>query len=115
MLRTVVFGAALVTAYPALAAPVYLDCQMPKEKGSAETVPWTVALNEEAGTVTWTHPLQTNTGKAQFTPDHIIFSDGGLIIDRTTLRFKRQFTFRGEVLGEPDFGQCKVSERKRAI
>lgn len=102
-------------AEPALAQPIYLDCQMPQEKNSTTMVPWTIALNEEAGTVTWSHPLATNTGRAQFTPDHVIFSDGGLTIDRTTLQLKRQVVFRGEKIGEPDYGQCRISERKRAI
>jgi hypothetical protein len=116
MSRIVLAAVIVVTASSsALAVPVYLDCQMPSKKGSAEMVPWTIALNEEAGTVTWSHSLGTNTGKAQFTPDHIIFSDGGLTIDRTSLQLTRQLIFRGEKIGDADYGQCKVSVRKRTI
>lgn len=105
--------ALLAMAQPALAATIYLDCSMPDGKGGQ--APWTISLNEEASRVTVTHPIATRTLTASFTPDNIIWDGGDFTLDRTSLVLTRRPTFRGEPLGNPDSGQCKISSRKRAV
>lgn len=106
-------AALAMIAQPALAAPVYLDCSLPDGKGGQS--PWTISLNEEASRVTVTHPLATRTLTASFTPDSIIWDSGDFTLDRTSLMLTRRPTFRGEPLGKPDFGQCRISTKKRTI
>jgi hypothetical protein len=109
-----VLAAALAAfAQPALADTIYLDCLMPDGNGGQAA--WTISLNEEASRVTVSHPLATRTLTAAFTPDKIIWDNGDFTLDRTSLVLTRRPTFRGEPLGKPDSGQCRISEKKRAI
>lgn len=105
--------AAVVIGQPAFAAPVYLDCTIPNEEGGQQ--PWTISLNEEAGTLTFSHSLRTGTTRAVFTPDKVIWADGDLYIDRATLAFTRHARFGGKELSPPEVGTCKVSAKKRAF
>lgn len=106
-------AALVLITQPALAGTVYLDCSMPD--GNGGQAPWTISLNEEASRVTVNHPLATRTLMASFTPDSIIWDSGDFTLDRTSLVLTRRPTFRGEPLGKPDSGQCKISTKKRAI
>lgn len=108
-----VTAALAMSAQPALAATVYLDCSLPDGKGGQ--APWMISLNEEASRVTVTHPLATRTLTASFTPDRIIWDSGDFTLDRTSLMLTRRPTFRGEPLGKPDSGQCNISTKRRAI
>lgn len=100
-------------AQPAFAGTTYLDCSMPDGKGGQS--PWTIAVNEEASRVTVAHPRATRTVMASFTPDNIIWDGGDFTLDRTSLKLVRRPSFRGEPLGDPDSGQCKISTKQRAI
>lgn len=117
MMRNKLFGIvfAALAAWPAMAAPTYLHCQMPAGKPTDPPIPFTIALNEDAGTVTWSNPVTTRTEKAQFAPDTITYNEGGTSIDRTTLKMTHYLTYRGQKLGEPRVGQCKIDTKKRAI
>lgn len=114
-MRIKMLGLALAVAVcsPAVAAPIYLDCWLPAKPSGQQ--PWSISLNEENASVTFSHPLATVTEKALFTPDEITWSKGDMKIDRTTLQFTRRMTFGGLIAPRPaDVGQCKVSAKKRA-
>lgn len=103
----------LLASQPALARTIYLSCEMPLSAGAVE--PWTIAVNEEAGRVTATHPKATRTVRASFTPDHIIWDRGDFSLDRVTLVLTIRMTLFGKPLGEPRSGQCEIDSRERAI
>ncbi len=109
------FLAACLVALPstANAASVYLECSLPDGKGGMAA--WSLNVNEEQSMVTVAHPLATRNVPASFLPDKITWDKGDFTLDRTTLVLVRRPTFQGMPLGKPDSGQCKVSERKRAI
>ncbi|WP_136163530.1 hypothetical protein [Sphingomonas flavalba] len=112
-------AAALVLALvpcPALAAPVYLKCQLaPGTKGGAggqdlaASAPMDITLNEDAGTVTYAFPTAARayTVRGIFTAEQVTFN--GFSVDRTNLAFQRS-TF-----GVVDRGQCTLVEVKRAF
>ncbi len=108
-------GAVLLmgAASPAIGAPVYLDCVLQREKGPQ---PWTLSLNEEAGTVTATHPMATYTEKASFTPDAVLWGSEMVqnSVDRSTLAFTQTLSI-GSTYKKTEQGHCKLSERKRAF
>ena len=111
--RFTLIATLLTVGQPAFATTVYLDCSMPD--GNGGLAPWTISLNEEASRVTISHPLATRTLQASFTPDSVIWDSGDFTLDRTSLELVRRPTFRGEPLGKPDSGKCKISAKKRAI
>lgn len=102
-----------LVAQPALAQTTYLKCEMPLGRGGFEA--WSLAVNEDAGRVTATHPSATRTVRASFTPDHIIWDEGDFSLDRVTLVLTIRMRLFGKPLGEPRSGQCEVDARERAI
>lgn len=105
--------AAVIALSPvsALAAPVSLDCYLDTKSGQQK---WSISLNEDQGSLTYSHELATGTTKAMFTPDAVIWGEGDMSIDRVTLAFARKNTFGGRLSGI-DRGKCVVSQRKRAF
>ena len=110
LVTTAILGAAIAT--PALAAPVYLDCVLQRPDGPQK---WTLSLNEEQATVTYSHPLASGTTKAIFTPDAVTWGPDWITnrIDRSTL----EFTQIAQIASERSVarGACKISTRKRAF
>ena len=114
ILRSMAVAVTVIASSPAIAAPVHLSCFLTTTSGVKQD--WSISLNEEAGTVTYSHPLATATEKATFTPDKVLWSKGDFSIDRSTLEFTRDATFGGLIKSQgADHGQCKISTKKRAI
>ena len=111
----------LLFTAPAMAEPVYLECTI--DGGSAGTKPWSISLDENAKTFTFSHELASGTDPAIFTPDEVIVKTGSSML-RTTKRLSRvtgAFSITMEV-GENDRtplirrGQCKkAAPKKRAF
>ncbi|HEY0148665.1 MAG TPA: hypothetical protein VGB70_06635 [Allosphingosinicella sp.] len=100
-------------ASPAAAAPVFLECTLDTKEGKQ---PWSISLNEEAGMITFSHPYATMTQRAIFTPDKVMWSEGDLSIDRTTLKFTRSLRLlASKQPPEVTYGSCAVSQKKRAF
>ena len=106
--------AAATVAAPAVAAPVFLNCEMAQPDG--EMMQTKVQANEEGGTVTYTFPDngRTYTLKGFFTPDTVKF--GAFTINRKDLSFTRDnsgpFMQPGH---EMSYGKCVVDKTERAF
>lgn len=98
-------------ASPALAQSVSLSCTLDTKDGPKI---WDVNLNETAGTVTFTHSMGTYRARAFFTPTEVIWANGDVRIDRTSLAFTRRLTFGGKDLGT-DRGKCELLKEQRAF
>jgi hypothetical protein len=105
------------------ASPVYLKCLLdPAGQGRAgsrdlSTEPMDVALNEEAGSVTYSFPWidRSFTVRGAFTADKVTFN--GFTVDRTDLAFTRdmsdlQAPGRAAIV---DRGKCTLVQVKRAF
>lgn len=103
--------ATFFAATPAFAGSVGLKCILDTKNGPQE---WSINLNEDAGTVTFAHPLATGRSPALFTPTEVIWGDGDLRINRTTLIFVRDLKFGGRSLGI-DYGKCELQKQERAF
>src|SRR5690242_10877969 len=111
MLKQAFFAmTACVTSQAAHAAPLYLDCYLNTKEGKQ---PWSISLNEEQRTITFSHSRATATSPAIFTSDKVAWGGGDLWIDRTTLKFVRDVRLGGLSLGPPDEGMCSISRKKR--
>jgi len=100
----------------AYAAPVDLKCYLETESGRQD---WAITLNEETGTVTYSHPMRTATVKAIFTAEEVIWSYGDLKINRVNLSFVRDLGLMGprtlaHQLGGAR-GQAYLDEAKRKL
>ena len=105
---TALVAIGLLSAVPAQASKiVYLECQM---TDGDQLLPWQFALDEAAQTVAFEHPMGSGVKRGTFTSTKVIWNDGRMEIDRTTLTFSRT------ALGLTDKGQCKVmTPPKRAF
>lgn len=104
-------AAGLASASPAIAAPVYLSCDL----GS---VPFWFTLDEDRGTVTVKVADETRVYPAQFGPDVITwkastsrFSTFVFTIDRTTLGA----SLNEEYGNSPSVGRCEITNEGRQI
>ncbi len=96
---------ALAGAAPALATPVYLICRF---EGARAAFPIKITLNEAADSATVLSPSMDENSRsfAAFTPDQVLFSEGGrrYTIDRIDLSIVRQ----NLQVREPDKGKCEI-------
>lgn len=100
------FAAAMMTLPTAASAkPVYLDCSL---SNGTKDMPWSISLNEEEGTITFSHEYATKTERAIFTPDFVTWAGGDMKIDRSTLAFTR--AWEGKVSAQ---GTCKIAAPKK--
>ena len=90
-----------VSAY---AEPVYLNCVI---TNSQKDVLWKVALDESAGTVSYSIPEHGVDQKLRgiFTADKVVFST--MEISRVDLSFKRTIDLMGDI--KVDKGQCQLA------
>lgn len=117
ILMAITAAAALgVFAAPAMAAPVYLECQL---TGAVEgdTPPdrawdWKLTVNEAEGRVDWSHPNASERTAAVFTADTVRWENPGrflsasYLIDRTTLEMTRTLsTGDGPMVSR---GRCRI-------
>lgn len=121
VMKLLVFIALSLGASPAVAAPVYLECHLAGGTKPGEDVfRWDIALNEEAGTVSYTiaNGAKVRNHPALFTATEVswntlvensIIRGGGLTIDRLDLTFTRKPLQIGN--NPPSggaLGRCKV-------
>ncbi len=107
--------AAMLTAWgaPALASHVYLECDLYSNSGN---IAYAVTLNEKTSSVTYKFDGGGQTTEAIFTPDTVSWLDGRFTIDRKTLHFTYQMmSYPGKPLGGPEYGLCRVADRKNGL
>lgn len=109
MRRLLVASVALLASTAASAKPVYLDCLL--DSGGGEEIAWAISLNEEAGTITFSHKYATKTERANFTPDFVTWGGGDMKIDRSSLKFSRTFDLGS--IHNVHAGQCKLDVGKK--
>jgi hypothetical protein len=112
----VVVSGVFMAAMPALAAPVYLECQLiQNSEGSTPAEHpwnWQITVNEAEGRVDFAHPAAADRTSAVFTADAVRWSNDSrylsttFLIDRTNLRITRSLTIGGDV--KVSHGQCRV-------
>ena len=90
---------------------VNLECEL-SSLVADEPVQWSIALNEGAGTVTFSHRLGHGTKKARFTPAFVSWSGGNMKIDRRSLVFTRDIAILAPF--EHSEGQCHVAAKKKS-
>lgn len=99
----------------AIAAPVYLKCQLDQDVGKA--TPWDVTLNEETGTVSFSFPdiRHALTARGIFTADTV--TSNGFTFDRTNFGFQRDLSDIQAPGRKPiiDRGRCAIAQTKRAF
>lgn len=104
-----------IVPHAALAAPVYLKCQLDQDAGKKPA--WDVTLNEDEGMVTYSFPElgRAFTVRGVFTVNRVTFN--GFTIDRTNLAFKRDLSSI-QAPGRPpviDVGKCTLVAIERAF
>ena len=90
---------------------VHLECEL-SSLVADEPVQWSIALNERAGTVTFSHRLGHGTQKARFTPAFVSWSGGNMKINRHSLAFTRDIAILAPF--EHSEGQCHVAAKKKS-
>lgn len=101
---------------PAIAAPVYLECQL---TGSTEgdtpsdrVWDWKLTINETEGRIDWSHPNASEHSAAVFTADTVRWENPGrflsasYVIDRRTLEITRTLSTGSEPMVSR--GRCRV-------
>ena len=94
-----------LSATPAMAETVALDCYLDTDRGRQD---WAVNLDEASRTVSFAHEYGRATHPAVFKRSEVRWAFGDLRIDRTTMQFTRRNMVGDRSYGT-DVGMCRVA------